>query len=100
MRSGDASTRRMIVSTVVRSLKTGMTTERIGSAGIARIERAGDIEIETVPHLLIFAPNWLGDAVMALPAIADVRRAMPSTALTIAARPQIAPLFALTTGVT
>ena len=31
-------------------------------------------------HLLILAPNWLGDAVMALPAIADVRRAAPETA--------------------
>ena len=26
-------------------------------------------------RLVVFAPNWLGDAVMALPAIADVRRA-------------------------
>jgi ADP-heptose:LPS heptosyltransferase len=25
-------------------------------------------------RLVILAPNWLGDAVMALPAIADVRR--------------------------
>ena len=29
-------------------------------------------------NLLVFAPNWLGDAVMALPAIADVRRAGPT----------------------
>ena len=28
-------------------------------------------------RLLIVAPNWLGDAVMALPAIADLRRAFP-----------------------
>ena len=46
-------------------------------------------------RLLIVAPNWLGDAVMALPAIADVRRAMPETTIAIAARPSIAPLFAL-----
>ena len=46
-------------------------------------------------HLVILAPNWLGDAVMALPAIADLRRAMPHAAITVAARPAIAPLFSL-----
>ncbi len=46
-------------------------------------------------RLLILAPNWLGDAVMALPAIADLHRASPQTAITVAARPAIAPLFTL-----
>jgi heptosyltransferase-2 len=46
-------------------------------------------------RLVILAPNWLGDAVMALPAIADVRRAAPAAAIAVAARPAIAPLFAL-----
>jgi heptosyltransferase-2 len=46
-------------------------------------------------RLVILSPNWLGDAVMALPAIADVRRAAPDAAITIAARPAIAPLFQL-----
>jgi heptosyltransferase II len=46
-------------------------------------------------RLVILAPNWLGDAVMALPAIADVRRTAPSAHLTVAARPSIAPLFHL-----
>lgn len=44
--------------------------------------------------LVILAPNWLGDAVMALPAIADVRRGWRGT-ITVAARPSVAPLFAL-----
>src|SRR5204863_6029517 len=48
-----------------------------------------------VNRLLILAPNWLGDAVMALPAIADVHRALPATAITVAARSAIAPLFGL-----
>ena len=51
------------------------------------------METQNVPHLLIFAPNWLGDAVMSLPAIADLRRALGSGAIDIAARPSIAPLF-------
>ena len=46
-------------------------------------------------RLVILSPNWLGDAVMALPAIADVRRGAPDAAITIAARPAIAPLFRL-----
>ena len=31
----------------------------------------------SMKRLVILAPNWLGDAVMALPAIADVRRGAP-----------------------
>jgi heptosyltransferase-2 len=46
-------------------------------------------------QLVIYAPNWLGDAVMALPAIADVRRAFPGVRVAIAARAAVAPLFAL-----
>ena len=46
-------------------------------------------------RLVILAPNWLGDAVMALPAIADVRRASPGASITVAARSAIAPLFRL-----
>jgi heptosyltransferase-2 len=50
-------------------------------------------------RILIIAPNWLGDAVMALPAIADVRRACASARLTVAARRSVADLFTLVTGV-
>jgi len=46
-------------------------------------------------RLLILAPNWLGDAVMALPAIADVRRAAPDLSIAVAARPSIAPFFGM-----
>jgi heptosyltransferase-2 len=46
--------------------------------------------------ILVVAPNWLGDAVMALPAIADIRRQFPSARLVMAARPSVVDLFALT----
>ena len=46
-------------------------------------------------RIVIFAPNWLGDAVMALPAISDVRRAAPGARIAVAARASIAPLFAM-----
>ncbi len=50
-------------------------------------------------RLIILAPNWLGDAVMALPAISDVRRAAPHAEIAVAARPSIAPLFTMVAGV-
>lgn len=49
-------------------------------------------------RVVVFAPNWLGDAVMALPALADVRRAWPDATIDIAARPAIAPLVPLMPG--
>ena len=50
-------------------------------------------------RVLIVSPNWLGDAVMALPAIGDVRRRFTNARLTIAARPAVAPLFAQVPGI-
>jgi heptosyltransferase-2 len=47
----------------------------------------------SVARLVIRPPNWLGDAVLALPAIAAVRRAFPGVPLTIAAVPSVAALF-------
>ena len=44
---------------------------------------------------MVVAPNWLGDAVMALPAIADVRRGRPVASIVVAAQPSVAPLFTL-----
>jgi heptosyltransferase-2 len=57
---------------------------------------AAAMKADTVPqmsHMVILAPNWLGDAVMALPAIADVRRELPGASIAIAARATVAPLF-------
>jgi len=42
---------------------------------------------------VIRAPNWLGDAVMAIPAMAAVRRAFEGRRVVLAALPSIAPLF-------
>ena len=49
--------------------------------------------------VLVLSPNWLGDAVMALPAIADVRRRFTAARLVVAARKSVADLFHLTPGV-
>ncbi|HSL23149.1 MAG TPA: lipopolysaccharide heptosyltransferase II [Vicinamibacterales bacterium] len=50
-------------------------------------------------RMVIRAPNWLGDLVMALPAMAMARRAYPEAELTIAAPPAFAPVFEQETGV-
>lgn len=47
----------------------------------------------TSRRIVVRPPNWLGDAVLALPAIAAVRRACAGDTLTIAAPSSIAALF-------
>jgi lipopolysaccharide heptosyltransferase II len=44
-------------------------------------------------RIVVLAPNWLGDVVMALPALADVRRQFCRATLAVAARQGLAPLF-------
>jgi heptosyltransferase-2 len=50
-------------------------------------------------RVLVMAPNWLGDAVMALPALADLKRHFASASLAVAARASVAPLYSLVPGV-
>jgi heptosyltransferase-2 len=50
-------------------------------------------------RIVVLAPNWLGDLVMALPAIASVRAWQPAEHLAVAARSGIAPLLTLAGGV-
>ena len=49
--------------------------------------------------VVVLAPNWLGDAVMALPAVRDVRRHFRGETLAVAARPSVAELFRAVPGV-
>jgi heptosyltransferase-2 len=44
--------------------------------------------------ILVRATNWVGDAVMSLPAIRAVRDALPAAHLTVLARPAVADLYA------
>lgn len=54
---------------------------------------------EPVRRLVAFAPNWLGDSVMALPAIQTLRAHFPEARFAVAARPSVAALFAMVPGV-
>jgi heptosyltransferase-2 len=47
----------------------------------------------------VVAPNWLGDAVMALPALAAIRRARRDDRLLVAGRASTVPLFTMVGGV-
>jgi len=46
-------------------------------------------------NLLIRGTNWIGDAVMTLPAISAIRRTFPRARITILAKPWVAELFHL-----
>ena len=52
-------------------------------------------DVADIRSSVILAPNWLGDAVMALPAIDDWHRHRPGTRLIVAARRAVARVFAL-----
>ena len=44
--------------------------------------------------IMVRAPNWLGDAVMSLPAIGAIREAFPQVHIAVVVRPSIADLYA------
>ena len=47
----------------------------------------------TASRVLVRAPNWLGDVVLSLPAVRDLRRNFPAARLTVLARPSVADLY-------
>ena len=57
------------------------------------------LSLTDLSRVVVRAPNWLGDAVMALPAMTAVRRAFEGRTVIVAARPGVAPLFRELTGV-
>lgn len=44
-------------------------------------------------RIAIRAPNWLGDVVLSLPAVRDVRRAFSQAKISVVARPSVAPVY-------
>jgi len=50
----------------------------------------------SIPYskILIRATNWLGDAVMSLPALSAIRRRFPNAEIVVLARPWVADLYA------
>lgn len=48
---------------------------------------------EKCDNILIRGVNWVGDAVMTMPAIRSVRRAYPDARISLLVRPSVSPLF-------
>jgi heptosyltransferase-2 len=46
-----------------------------------------------IDRLLIRAPNWMGDVVLSLPAVRDLRRNFPTARIEVLARPGVADLY-------
>jgi heptosyltransferase-2 len=44
-------------------------------------------------NILIRGVNWIGDAVMTMPALRAIRKAMPEDAVSLLVKPRVAPLF-------
>ncbi|MFO0773127.1 MAG: lipopolysaccharide heptosyltransferase II [Nitrospiraceae bacterium] len=51
------------------------------------------IDQTSVKRILVRMPNWLGDAVMAEPALAAIARTFPQASITILAKPAVAELL-------
>ena len=51
------------------------------------------LEKSNINNILIRATNWVGDAVMTLPALEAVRENFQSASITVLARPWVAPVF-------
>ncbi len=49
---------------------------------------------ESVRHIVVRGPNWLGDAVMCEPALRGLRRLFPQASLALLVKPAVAELFA------
>jgi heptosyltransferase-2 len=51
------------------------------------------VKFQNIQRILIRAPNWIGDAVMATPAVRAVRVHFPEAAITVLAKPWVAEVF-------
>jgi heptosyltransferase II len=60
---------------------------------------AVNLNPSAVSKVLVRAPNWLGDAVMSLPALRAIRQIFPQAHLAVAARPGIADLYVRESGI-
>ncbi|MGH7410225.1 MAG: lipopolysaccharide heptosyltransferase II [Candidatus Methylomirabilis sp.] len=56
-----------------------------------RIRRT--FEADQLRSILVRGPNWLGDAVLALPVLANLRRSFPGARISFLARPSVSDLF-------
>lgn len=58
-----------------------------------KVVKRRHIDKSEVRRILVRATNWVGDAVMSLPALEAIREDFPSSSITVLARPWVVPLF-------
>ena len=56
--------------------------------------KAFKIQLDKVKKILVRGPNWIGDAVMCVPALDAIRYAFPDSEISLLVRPAIGELFA------
>ena len=59
--------------------------------GALRVRRT--FEADRLRSILVVGPNWLGDAVLTLPTLANLRRSFPGARITLLVRPWVSDLF-------
>lgn len=52
-----------------------------------------EIQPTQIQRVVVRLPNWLGDAVMAVPALRELRRVLPGAHITVVSRPGAADIF-------
>ncbi len=50
-------------------------------------------KVSELERVLVIAPNWIGDAVMSTPMLANLRRGLPKATIDLLVLPRVAPLF-------
>ncbi len=55
--------------------------------------------LDGAPRLLVVGLSWLGDCVMAMPALATFRKRLPHAHITVLAKPSVLPLWSLFPGI-
>lgn len=60
---------------------------------IATLQVRKTFEADRLQSILVASPNWLGDAVLSFPALANLRRSFPGARIALLVRPWLSPLF-------
>lgn len=68
-----------------------MTAAQLSASGTLL---RGSMKSPATSHVMIRLPNWVGDAVMSVPALHELRRIFIDSRVTLVARPWVAGLFA------
>ncbi|MGC8808746.1 MAG: lipopolysaccharide heptosyltransferase II [bacterium] len=55
--------------------------------------RKEDHTLQEAKRILVRSPNWIGDAVMSLPALMSIKSAFPTSEISILAKPWVADIF-------